>query len=226
MNIKTTSATERSDLAAIFACATSLWQECERCARSDRLDLGECYNGMDQLMRVVMTIANRFEQWSCEHVEFASFPLVWAYFLEEKFGETCFGLMLPTELDKFDDNDCLRIALRLGLPVILDDKLPIPVDEIAHNPIAGTGFCEFRIQTVRNALEDGDIVPFVADDEPDDEEFGPIYFGLYGVGLDGKLEHVADRKTYSEVLSLAQKLAPGIAFPNRPTFSPRRSGQK
>jgi hypothetical protein len=226
MKNETESANMHTDPAAVFACATSLWQTCEKCARSDHLDLSECYSGMDQLMRVVMTIANRFEQWSCEHIEFASFPLVWPYFLEEKFGETCLAVMLPTELDKFEDNDCLRVALRLGLPVILDDKLPIPVEETAPNPIAGTGFREFRIQTVRNLLEDGDVVPFVADDEPNDEEFGEVYFGLYGVGGDGKLEHIADRKTYGEVFNLAQKLAPGIAFPNKPIFSPRRSVRK
>jgi hypothetical protein len=114
----------------------------------------------------------------------------------------------------------------LRLPVILDDKLRIPVDITAPNPIAGTGFREFRIQTVRNSLDDGDVVPFVADDDPLDDEFGERYFGLYGVGEDGKLDHIADRKTYGEVFNLAQKLAPGIAFPNRPTFSPRRSGRK
>ena len=106
--------------------------------------------------------------------------------------------------------------------MIHDDKLPIPVDVIAPNPIAGIGFREFRIQTVRNSLEDGGVVPFVADDEPFDEQFGERYFGLYGVGEEGKLEHIADRKTYGEVWSLAQKLAPGIAFPIKPTFSASR----
>jgi len=221
MNTELASATDRPDPAAVFACATSLLQACEKCARSDRLDLSECYNGMDELMRVVMTIGNQFEQWSCEHVEFSHFPLVWPYFLDKKFGETCLAEVLPTELDKFDDTDCLRIALRLDLPVIFDDKLPIPVDVTAPNPIAGTGFREFRIQTVRNSLEDGEVVPFVAVDEPFDEQFGERYFGLYGVGEDGKLEHIADRKIYGEVLNLVQKLAPGIAFPKRPTFRNR-----
>jgi hypothetical protein len=104
---------------------------------------------------------------------------------------------------------------------MLDDSLTIPVDLTAPNPIAGTGFREFRIQTVRNSLEDGDVVPFVADDDPFDEEFGETYFGLYGVGEDRKLEHIADRKTYGEVLNLVLKLAPGIAFPQRPTFCNR-----
>jgi hypothetical protein len=70
-------------------------------------------------------------------------------------------------------------------------------------------------------LEDGDVVPFVADDEPNDEEFGEVYFSLYGMGEDGKLEHIADRKSYGEVFNLAQKLAPGIAFPSKPIYSPR-----
>jgi len=105
---------------------------------------------------------------------------------------------------------------------MLDDKLTIPVDVIAPNPIGGTGFREFRIQTVRDSLEDGDTVLFVADDDPFDEEFGERYFGLYGVSEDGKLEHIADRKTYGEALILARKLAPEIAFPDKLTFSPTR----
>ena len=71
---------------------------------------------------------------------------------------------------------------------------------------------------MRDSLDDGDVVPFVADDDPFDGEFGERYFALYGVGEDGKLEHVADRKTYGEILNLAQKLAPGIGFPGTPTF--------
>jgi hypothetical protein len=217
------SAKTHSDPAAVFACATSLYEACEKCARSDRPNLSECYNGMDQLMRVVMTIGDHFERWSCEHVKFDEFSDVWPYFLEDKFGVACLTVVLPTELDTFDDNDCLQVALRLGLPVIHDDKLPIPVDESAPNPIAGTMFREFRIQTVRTLIEDGDVVPFVADDEPDDEEFGAIYFGLYGVGEEGKLEHITDRKTYGEVFDLARKLAPGIAFPSKPVFSTKRN---
>jgi len=82
---------------------------------------------------------------------------------------------------------------------------------------------------VRDSLDDGNTEPFTAGDEPFDENFGAPYFGLYGVGADGILEHVADRRTYTEAVSLVQKLAPGIAFATVvtcPTFSPRRSGAR
>jgi hypothetical protein len=75
------------------------------------------------------------------------------------------------------------------------------------------------IQTIRDSLEDGDATPYSADDEPFDEEFGKPYFGLYGVGEDGKLEYIVDRRTYSEILSLVQKLAPGVMFPAAPIFT-------
>jgi hypothetical protein len=150
-------------------------------------------------------------------------PNVWPYLLEDKFGQACLAHIVPEGLPQFNESDCLWVALHLRLPVMLDDTLPIPLDVTVPNPIAGTGFREFRIQTVRNSLEDGDVAPFVADDDPFDEEFGERYFGLYGVGEDGKLEHIADRKTYGEVLILARKLAPGIELPDKPTFSPSRS---
>jgi len=73
----------------------------------------------------------------------------------------------------------------------------------------------FRIQTVRNSTEDGDPTPYSFADDPFDESFGKPYFGLYGVLEDGTLEHIADRRTYSEALSLAKKLVPGIDFPDR-----------
>lgn len=210
----------RPDPAGVFACALSLWQAIhERAANEKDLNLSECFNGMDQFMREVMSIANRFEEWACEHINFDELTDVWPYLLEDKFGEACLALLFPSELAQFDEGDCLWVALRLKLPVFLDDKLPIPLDVSARNPIDGTGFPEFRIQTMRNSVDDGEVIPFVSDDDPFDEAFGEHYFGLYGMRADGKLEHIADRKTYNEALDLARKLAPGIAFPNRPTFS-------
>jgi hypothetical protein len=41
-------------------------------------------------------------------------------------------------------------------------------------------------------------------------------FGLYGLDKDGLLEHIADRKTHSEAVCLARKLAPGVVFPGAP----------
>jgi len=219
MTTGTESATVLPDPAAIFASALSLRQACQkRIVGEEKLNLSECYNGMDQFMRELMRVANQFEAWACLHVDFNELDHVWPYLLEDRFGETCLAVLLPTALAQFDDSDCLRVAMRLRLPIILDDKLPVPVEVVALNPVPGSSFREFKIQTVRDAIEDSDPNPYSADDEPFDEEFGRPYFGLYGVGDDGKLEHIADRRTYSEALRLAQKLAPGVAFPTTPTF--------
>jgi len=227
MTTEPQSATNLADPAAVFACVLSLWRAShERAAREKALNLSECFNGMDQFMREMMSIGSRFEEWACQHISFEQLNDVWPYLLEDKFGEAVLAMLSLSALAEFDESDCLRVALRLRLPVMLDDKLPIPIDETAPNPIPGPGFSAFRIQSVRNSLEDGDVVPFVANDEPFAEQFGALYFGLSGVGEDGKFEHIADRRTYGEMRNLAQKIVPGIAFPERPTFSPRRSGRK
>jgi hypothetical protein len=219
MTTKSQSADSHTDPAAVFACALSVWKACHEYAVSKtEFNLSQCFNGIDQFMREVMSIGSRFEVWACQHVNFDELGDVWPYLLEDKFGEACLAHLFPNTLSQFNENDCLWVALRLRLPIFLDDTLPIPINLTAPNPIAGTGFREFRIQTLRNSLDDGDVVPFVAEDDPLDEEFGERYFGLYGVGEDGKLEHIADRATYGDVLSLAQRLAPGITFPSKPTF--------
>jgi hypothetical protein len=207
------------DPAAVFASALSLWEVCQKSAVADsKLNLSECYNGMDQFMRELMRIANQFETWACQHIDFNELNDIWPYLLEDKFGETCLAVLSPSILMQFDDSDCLRVAIHLELPVILDDKLPIPIDVRAANPMLESPFRAFRIQTIRDFLEDGDAVPYTAGDEPFDDEFGKPYFGFYGVGEDGKLEHIADRQTYAEALSLARKIAPGVLFPAVPIF--------
>ncbi|HNQ72483.1 MAG TPA: hypothetical protein PKN95_02620 [Verrucomicrobiota bacterium] len=212
-------AAAKPDSAAVFACAHSLWEAChEHVANHKEFNLSDCFNGIDQFMREVMAIGKRFEEWACEHINFDELNDVWPYLLEEKFGKACLAHLLPHALLQFNQSDCLWVALHLRLPVIHDDALPIPIEQTAANPIGETGFREFRIQTVRDSIEDGDVVAFIADDDPFDEGFGERYFALYGLGEEGKLEHIADRKTYGELLALARKLAPGIAFPNRPTF--------
>ena len=55
-------------------------------------------------------------------------------------------------------------------------------------------------------------------DEPDDDEFGAVFFGLYGLEVDGVAEHIADRDSYAQALALAEKLAPGVGFPLDPTL--------
>jgi hypothetical protein len=206
MTTEIESANSSADPAAIFASALSLWQVCQKHAANDaKLNLSESYNGMDQFMRELMRVANQFETWACMHVDFNETNDVWPYLLEDKFGEACLATLAPDSLGQFDDSDCLRVAMRLR----------------SSNPTPDSGFREFRIQTLRSLIEDGDAVPFTADDEPFDDEFGHPYFGLYGVDKDGLLEHIADRKTYSEAVRLAEKLAPGVAFPNSPAFISR-----
>jgi len=209
MNTETKSATVLPDPAAIFASALSLWQTSQNRAGEENLDLGECYNGMDQFMREIMRIANQFEAWACRHIDFNQLDDVWSYLLEDKFGKAFSAVLPPSALAQFDDSDCLRIAMRLRLPVMLDNVLPIPIAVSAPKPVPQSLFRELRILTVRNSIED---------DEPFDGEYGSPYFGLYGVGGDGKLEHIADRGTYSEAVSLAHKIAPGVSFPSAPVF--------
>ena len=171
---------------------------------------------MDEFMRVMMRIGQRFEDWSCLHVNFDLLTDVWPYLLEDRFGEACLNVRESVTLAEFDDDDCLSVAFQLRLPVIVDGTLPVPVDERAENPVVGSPFKALRIQTVRDEIGGSSSEPFVLGDDPCDEQFGPLYFGLYGVGEDGLLEHIASRQTYADALRLARSLAPGIGFPDRP----------
>ncbi|MEQ1859795.1 MAG: hypothetical protein ABMA13_07665 [Chthoniobacteraceae bacterium] len=213
---------KRPDPAAVFACAMSLWKACDEAAKADdALDLSDAYNGMDELMRVVLRIGEAFERWCCAHVEFGELSDVWPYLLQDRFGTACLSAMLPHGLAQFAEADCLRVAMRLPVAIKVSEQLPIPVDLPAPNPITGSVFREFRIQTQRNHLDDGEAITFSAEDEPFDEEFGPPYFVLIGVAAENATEIIAARRTYAEIVTLAAKLAPGIAFPRAPTFSPK-----
>jgi hypothetical protein len=206
-----------ADPAAVFGAALSLWHACQRMS-GEGLNLSECFNGMDQFMREVMRVATTFEVWACQHIAFEELSDVWPYLLQDHFGAACLAVISPNALGEFGDADCLRVAVRLRLPVKLNDQLPIPFRARASNPVAYSGFREFHIQTIRDSIEESIPTPFIPDQDPYDDEFGPHYFALYGVAADGRLEHVADRKTYSEIVSLVQKLAPGVTFPLAPTF--------
>jgi hypothetical protein len=205
---------ESPDPAGVFASALSLWQECQKQAISDKnINFSASYNGFDEFMREIMRVANQFETWACAHVNFNEISDVWPYLLQDKFGEQCLSAILPTSLATFDESDCLRVAMRMRLPILHDEKLPLPVDLNAPNPVAGSQFKKFRIQSVRNHIDGDDVSPYTWDDEPFDENFDVPYFALYGVSDDGLLEHIADRKTCAEAVSLARKIAPGIDFP-------------
>ena len=121
------------DPAAVFACAFSLWEECRRHAMRDRsLDLSAAYSGWDQLMREVMRIGQKFEQWACDHVKFDDLGEVWPYMLGDRFGSACLEVLSPTELASFEDHECLRVALRLRLPLEPGENLRVPVDVTAQ----------------------------------------------------------------------------------------------
>lgn len=213
MDTTNESAPAISDPAAVFACALSLWQACQKlCEAEPNLNFSEAYNGIDQFMREIMRVATFFEEWSCEHIDFTRFSDAWPYMLEKKFGEACLTGTLPTALASFDASDCLRVALHLQLPVALEGKLPVPVDVIASNPLAASPFKKLRIRTMRDAVDGSFSAPYTSAEDPFDEEYGPPYFGLYGIAEDGLDEHIADRRTFADAVSLAQKLSPGIEF--------------
>jgi hypothetical protein len=206
------------DPAAVFAAAMSLWKELEDVGKKDpQFNLSDAYSGVDEAMRQTMRVANLFEQWACSHIAFEEMSDVWPYALESKFGAAVLNHLRPGALREFDEMDCLRVAIALQFPVKIDDKLPVPIDISASNPISGSHYKEFRIQTVRSLIEEEGIVPFTVVDEPFDGEFGPPYFGIYGIGEEGLLEHIADRSTYAGAAELLRKLAPGIDLPDSPT---------
>lgn len=212
MNKKALTKSYEPDPAGVFGAATSIWTACHQYADKTNCDLSEIFNGIDQLMRTAMSAADRFERWSCQHIDFEAVTDVWPYLLEEKFGKACLEIIPIENLESFNDRDCVCVAIRLRLPMSLDDGLPVPVDVTAPNPAKNSQFRAFRIQTVRTSNEDGDVSAFTWDDDPFDDDFSELYFGLYGVYEDETVEHIADRKTYSDAVSLAKKLAPGIDF--------------
>jgi hypothetical protein len=213
MSTLTSSVPDLFDQAAVFGAALSLWKACHVDAERSRSNLSEIFDGIDQLMRLVIRIGNQFEAWSCQHIDFNEITEVWPYLLEDKFGDACMDIVPLITLDAFDDRYCLRIAMRLRLPIKADANFPIPVDVTAPNPASDSPFRMFRIQTVRDAVNGRDVSAYGWDDDPFDEQFGKPYFGLYGVCDDQTVEHIADRETYSEAVSLAKKLVPGIDFP-------------
>jgi hypothetical protein len=211
------------DPAAVFAAAMSLWKELEDVGKKDpQFNLSDAYSGVDEAMRQTMRVANLFEQWACSHIAFEEMSDVWPYALEDTFGPAVLRGLLPGALIEFDETDCLRVALGLRFPVSLDNKLPIPIDVSVSNPVPGSEYKGFRIQTVRSLIEDDEIVPFTVVDEPFDPEFGHPYFGIYGIGEDDLLEHIADRSTYGGAVELLRKLAPGIELPDSPTSNLQR----
>lgn len=106
------------DPAAVFAAALSLHDAClERAEADSSLSLSESYQGMDSFMREVMWAAEMFETWACEHVAFEEVDDVWPYLLEHRFGSAVLATMDADCLAGFNADLCLRIALKLRLPL-------------------------------------------------------------------------------------------------------------
>lgn len=216
-----------ADPAAVFACAMSLHDACIGHAATDpTFHVSESYHGGDEFLRQMMRVGNLFEGWACGHVAFANLDDVWPYLLQDRFGEACLEVLGPEQMALFDADDCLRVAMELRLPLRVGGGMPVPfVVEVDH-PVESAGFRRLRIQTVREQSgDDPDLIPFVAGDEPFDEELGPVLFGIYGVGANGLLQHIADRRTYPEARGLLLALVPGIELPEEPVSETgRRKG--
>lgn len=205
------------DPAAIFACAKSLHEACiRRSEQEPGLCLSDAYNGMDQFMRELMRVGDLFENWCCEHVEFEAMEEVWSYLLEERFGAVCLEVVDAASFMHFDRDDCLRVAFKLQIPLRADGSIPVPVCVDTPNRSHAAGFVRLRIQTVREELgEDGQMAAFTEADEPFDENYGPPFFGIYGVHGDDLLEHIADRTSYDGARALMLNLMPELRFPAR-----------
>ncbi len=217
MNTQANGNREPVDPAAVLGMAVSLWLACQQPQGDEgQIDLSASYGDGIEWMREVMRVATLFETWATRHVCYDEFDECWPYFLEDRFGDACVKLVGADGLARFTDGDCLRVAMRLRLPVICSGSMIAPLDLRAENPVAGAGFTHFRIQTMRCTSADGGVVPMTSAADPFADEFGPPFFAVYGVGGGGLLEHIADRKTYAEGRTLTRKLAPGVELPETP----------
>lgn len=216
-----------ADPAAILGASLSLYASCMAQARAEGANLSVAYQGGDQFMREVMRVAQEFELWACEHVNFDEWDEVWPYFLQDRFGPACVSILSAAGLASFSREDCVRISLRLGIPLRMDRSLPVPICAEAPIPTAGSPFHSLLIQTVRDSIDGELTCAYTRADEPFDDALGPIYFSLYGICQNGLLEHIASRQTYDEILALATALVPEIHFTAiARTWTARRSQRK
>ena len=208
---------DQPDPAAVFACAKSLHDACiEREKSETSLDLSVTFRGMDQFMREVMRVAELFEKWACRHVAFEEIDEVWPYLLEERFGAACIERVNPDILTDFDLDACFAIASEMNLPLWIDKGLSLAFRLEASNPVLGSDFSSYRIQTFRTELESGESLPFVAGNEESDENFSLPFFAIHGLCREGTEEFIARRETYQEAAALLRRMFPGIDLPRKP----------
>lgn len=210
--------TPNSDSAGVFAAAHSLWVAIfEETDHPRKTNLSEAYGGIDQLMREVMRVSTLFETWSCRHIAFEETSEVWPYFIADRFGAAWLSVADAYSLGDFNKDDCLRVAWEMCLPIRQVAGIVLPVDVRATNPNPLSPFFELRIQTTRAPVDGGDVQPFTACDELFDEEFVSPAYSLYGHLVSGESEHIAERPTYEDLVTLTRKLIPEINFPSAPT---------
>lgn len=94
----------------------------------------------------------------------------------------------------------------------MDTGLPVPIDLIAENPVRGSGFVSFRIQTWRIISETDESEVFQTGDDPFEETYDLPHYVLFGVCRDGTTEHIAERGSFEAAVALASNIAPGIKF--------------
>lgn len=204
------------DPAAVFAAARSLFDACHDYAdRAEELNLSDAFNGIDELMRVVMMVATEFEQWASAHVAFNELDDVWPYLLDDQFGAAVLLSLPLNKLTSFDQYDCLRVAARLHLPLRLTEGFTLPLNLRASNSVTNSSFKELQILAVRFCELDGSAVPLRIDDDPEDH-WSEVTFRLYGICGDGLVEQICERSSYSSILDLAFAISPGIDFPKEP----------
>jgi hypothetical protein len=200
------------DPAAIFAIAHSLWSEVEKLQGSVQERISDTFSGMDGYMRTAMEAARKFEEWACSHVAFSETTEVWPYLLQDQFGTEYLKLFKQSDLTSFNDSQALRVALRLKLPIYVNDDPHIPVSLFRENPVSGSGIRFYQIKTVRNSLYGNYIETLTCEDDPFDSEYGKPYVGIYAI-MDDRAEHIADRNNISDAIELVSNLAPSIQFP-------------
>lgn len=227
--------TAKPDPAAILGIAISLRDAGEAAAKLGDIDISDTFNGYDQFYRELMRIAEMFEGWACKHVAFDEVEDWWPYQLEQHFGVACLKRVEVADLASFDEEDCPVIAMTLKLPLFYSDEpglqavafrqhppSRLPLDLTAANPVKGSEWKHWRIQTTRSLLNDRDNVEVMAyGDDPFDTEYTTPSISLYGVGKDGLAEHVRDFYEYASAVKFVRSVAPGVDFPDQPITKPK-----